>query len=123
MSTMSNTVGQFVKYEAPQNYSRENVTVLSGQNLAAGTVVGRVTASGKIAVYDNAAGNGTETAIGVLIADVDASAADTAGVIIARHAIVVDQAKLVWKAAMSDGDKNAGITELKAAGILARTTA
>ncbi len=122
MNTMSNTIGQFVKYEADQRYSRENVTVVSGQNLAAGTVVGRITASGKIKVYDNAAVDGSQTAIGVLTAGVDASAADAPGVIIARHAIVVDKTGLVWKAAMSDNDKDAGIAELKAAGILARAT-
>ena len=122
MTAMQNTIGQFVKYEADQRYSRENVTVKSGQNLAAGTVVGRITASGKIAVYDNAAVDGTQTAVGVLIAAVDASAADMPGVIIARHAIVVDKTGLVWKAAMSEGDKDAGIVELKAAGIQARAT-
>lgn len=123
MTTMANTIGQFLKYEAPhQNYSRENVTVASGQNLACGTVVGRITASGKIAVYDNAASDGTQTAVGVLYAAVDASAGDKPGVIIARHAIVVDKANLVWKAAMSEGDKDAGIADLKAAGILSRAT-
>ena len=119
---MAATIGQFVKYEEEQNYSRENVTVVSGQNLACGTVVGRITASGKIAVYDNAASDGTQTAMGVLIAPVDATSADKPGVIIARAAIVVDKANLIWKAGMSDNDKTAGIADLKALGILSRTT-
>lgn len=215
MNTMNNTIGQFLKYEADQRYSRENVTVVSGQNLAAGSVVGKVTVgttataaatagntgtgamgevtvsagamagdyrlaittvasnagtfvvtnphgalvgsgtvavafakgglaftladatdfilgdsftitvangSGKIAEYDPAATNGTQTAIGVLIEGVDASSADAPGVIIARHAIVVDKSGLVWKSAMTSGDKDAGMVELKAVGILGRTT-
>lgn len=122
MASMSNTVGQFVKYEEEQNYSRDNVTVVTGQNLAAGTVVGRVTASGKIAAYNNGASNGTETACGILISGVDASAADKPGVIIARHAIVVDKDNLVWSGSPSGADKDAAIVDLKALGIIARTT-
>jgi len=122
MATMQNTIGQFVKYEADQLYSRDNVTVASGNNLKAGAVVGRVTASGKIGEYDNAAADGRQTAIGVLIADVNAGAADQPGVIVARHAIVVDKSGLVWKTAMSEADKDAGITDLKAVGIIARKT-
>ena len=42
--------------------SRENIVVASGQNLVAGAVVGKITASSKYAVYDNAIDpvNGTE---------------------------------------------------------------
>lgn len=122
MAVMSNTEGQFVKYEAPQAYSRENVTVAAGQILKAGSVVGRITASGKIAIYNNGAADGTQTAIGVLLSDVDATGGDKPGVIIARHAIVVDKTGLVWNAGMSEADKDAGVADLKAIGILARKT-
>ena len=39
-------LGDVLKYEAPNLYSRERITVASGQNLLLGTVVGLVTASG-----------------------------------------------------------------------------
>ena len=122
MTTMSKTLSAFVKYEAPQNYSREDVTVLSGQNLAIGTVVGRLTTGGKIKAYDNDAADGTQTAIGVITADVNASTGDTPGVIIARHAILAKES-LVWGAAVTtQGEKDAAYVELEAIGILCRTT-
>ena len=40
-------LGDLLKYEAPNLYSRDRVTVASGQNLPLGTVVGIVTATGK----------------------------------------------------------------------------
>lgn len=122
MATMNATLGQFLKYEAPQNYSREDVIVASGQNLKCGQVVARITASGKIAAYAPGAIDGTETAIGILTADVDATGGDKPGVIIARHAIVVDAANLVWGGTPTDPQKVAAIASLKAAGILARKT-
>ena len=37
--------------------------------IPSGTVVGRVTASGKVGPYDDAASDGTQTAVGILFAD------------------------------------------------------
>ena len=122
MATMTNTVGQFVKYEAPNNYSREDVTVLSGQNLAAGTVVGR-NADNKITAYTPGASDGTQSAIGVLVEGVNATSGDKPGVIIARHAICVDKTGLVWGSAVTtDAHKNTGVAALKALGIICRAT-
>ena len=42
------------------------VTIISGVTLAAGTVLGKVTASGLYNAYDNTATNGLEQALGVL---------------------------------------------------------
>jgi NDP-sugar pyrophosphorylase family protein len=39
--------------------------------LAAGTVLGEVSATGKYGPYDNAAGDGRETAVGFLVEDVN----------------------------------------------------
>lgn len=99
--------------------SREEITVVSGQNLGSMFVVGKVTASGKYAQYDNAAADGTQAAAGVLIGATDASAADAKGVILARDA-EVDYDTLQWKAAMSQNDKDAGVVDLTALGIIVR---
>lgn len=80
--------GEFIIAEANGSLSREEVTIVSGQNLVAGTVVGKVTASGKYKAYANANSDGSETAVGILYAAVDASAADANGVLIVRHAEV-----------------------------------
>ena len=51
--------------------------VASGEGvLAEGTILGKVTASGKYAAYDNAASDGTQTAVGILSETVDATSAD-----------------------------------------------
>lgn len=120
---LKQTAGAFVKYEAPMGYSRDEVTVVAGQNLTAGTVVGRIAASGKIKAWDPAAADGSETAIGVLVAAVDATAGDAPGVIVSRHAIVVDADSLVWAGSPTQGEKDAAVASLAAAGILARKTA
>jgi len=54
-----------------------SVTVASGEGvLEAGTVLGKVTASGKYAAYDNAASDGTQTAVAILADKVDATSSD-----------------------------------------------
>lgn len=55
------------------------VTVVSGQNLVAGEVVGRITASGKIMKSVIGAVDGSATPIGIMVNDVNASGADKAG--------------------------------------------
>lgn len=49
------------------------ITVKSGVTLVKGTVVGKVTATGLYAAYDNTASDGTEVAAGVLATHVDTS--------------------------------------------------
>ncbi len=81
--------GEFIVSEGNGWISREAVTIVSGQNLAAGTVLGKITASGKYAAYNDGAADGTETAAGILFDNVDASGGDVAGaVMIARLAEV-----------------------------------
>lgn len=112
-------MGEGILSEANGHRSREEITVVSGQNLGAMFVVGKVTASGKYAEYNNAAADGTQTAAGVLIGAVNASGADAKGAILARDA-EVDYDTLQWKAAMAQNDKDAGVTDLAALGIIVR---
>ena len=46
--TMTPTLGDLLKYELNGNYSRETVTLKSGTNYALGSVLGKITASGKV---------------------------------------------------------------------------
>lgn len=122
MPTMPNTLSAFVKMEAPQGYSRKDIIVVAGQNLAAGTVVGRITATGKFTAYDNDAVDGSQTAAGILIAAVNATAGDAQGVAVVRFAIAAKE-QLIWGAGVTtQGEKDAAIVELEAAGIVCRTT-
>lgn len=59
----------------------EKVTVLTGQNLTRGTVVGLVTASGKAKALDKTSVDGSQNFYGILAVDVDATSADADGVV------------------------------------------
>lgn len=57
-------------------------TIVSGAgDLAAGTVLGKITASGKLTPVDDAAGDGSQAPHCVLAEDADASAADAEAVV------------------------------------------
>lgn len=117
MSTMPNVLSSWLKYEEEcGDYSRDAVTILSGQNLASGAVLGKVTASGKYKAYAAAATDGSQTVAGILVAAVDASGGDTPGVAIVRHAIVADT-NITYT-----GTKATVEAGLKALGIVPRVT-
>jgi hypothetical protein len=74
--------GEFLLSEAPGALSRDEITVKSGENLVAGAVLGKITATGKYVAYDNTGSAGEQAAAGILLNAVDASDADTKGVIV-----------------------------------------
>ena len=113
-------LGDLLKYEAPNLYSRDSVTVASGQNLPLGTVVGLVTATGKFKQLDPSAEDGTQVAAGVLLQACDATLIDRDdGLVVARHAIVAHHA-LAWPDAITTAEKLTAIAQLKALGVLVR---
>ncbi|MGP6089752.1 head decoration protein [Antarctobacter jejuensis] len=111
--------GGFLVWEAFRDYTRETITVASG-TLEPGTVLGKITASGKYAAHDSAAVDGTETAVAVLWGKADASAGDVAAVALVRGPAIVNRHDLVFAGAPSDPEIAAAHTALLAAGILAR---
>lgn len=125
--TMAPTLGDLLKYELNGNYSRETVTLKSGTNYALGSVLGKVTASGKYRLSPNAqvvGDEGAETAVAVLIEAVDAAAADKIGLVVARGPAIVSKAALVFDASVDDNTKKAAKdAQLSAAGIVSRDTA
>ncbi|CAJ0885196.1 head decoration protein [Pandoraea nosoerga] len=113
-------LGDLLKFEAPNLYSRDRVTVAAGQNLPLGAVIGIVTATGKVTRIDPSATDGTQVAAGVLLQACDATLADRDdGLIVARHAIVADHA-LAWPAAITNAEKLSAVAQLKALGVLVR---
>lgn len=56
------------------------ITVLSGQNLVRGTLLGKITASGKFVKSLSASADGSQTPAAILADDCDASAADKAAI-------------------------------------------
>jgi hypothetical protein len=59
----------------------DNVTILSGQNLVRGTLLGKITATGKYIKCVSTAVDGSQTPQVILSEDCDASAADQSAVV------------------------------------------
>lgn len=112
--------GGFLVWEAFRDFCRETVTIASGADLQPGTVLGRVTASGKYAAHLNTATNGTETAVAVLWGHADAASADKLAVAVVRGPAIVNQHDLVFAGTPSAADIAAAHAELRAAGIIVR---
>ena len=129
MTTLTNmpTLGDLLKYELNGNYSREVITLKSGTNYALGSVLGKITASGKFRLSPAASvtgDEGAETAIAVLIEAVDATAADKEGLVVARGPAIVSKAALVFDASVDQGsEKTAKHIQLATAGIVPRDAA
>ncbi|TLW86622.1 head decoration protein, partial [Wolbachia endosymbiont of Drosophila santomea] len=70
--TEGNNLGDLLKYEVSNLYSRDQITVAKGQNLKLGKVVGYDTKDGFIKALNPTATDGTQTAIGVIASDVNA---------------------------------------------------
>ncbi len=125
--TMAPTLGDLLKYELNGNYSRETVTLKSGTNYALGSVLGKITASGKYRLSPAAqvvGDEGAETAVAVLIEAIDATAADKTGLVVARGPAIVSKAALVFDASVDDNTKKAAKdAQLSADGIVPRDTA
>ena len=111
--------GEFLISEANGYRSRDTIVVLTGEVLNAGTIIGKVTASGKNVRYDPVSSNGSETVAGIVFGNIDATDADANAVIISRDSEVNNEL-LTY----SDGADASAITtantELEALGIIVR---
>lgn len=104
---------EFLLSEGNGSISREQIVLAAAATaLVPGTVLGKITASGKYVAYSNVAVDGTEVARGILYAGRADSAADQGAVMIVRDAEVI-QAELT-------GIDATGITDLAALGIICR---
>lgn len=119
-----NRFGDLLKYESDKNYCREVMTLAGGQNLKMGTVVGIKTATDEIKTVSIAdeETDGSDSAFGVLLEDVDATSAAKKALIIARDAIVASDYVVFPTDATSDQKKK--ITkDLEKRGIVIRKSA
>jgi head decoration protein D len=84
--------GGFLQSEANFARSRDRVTIEGGSpgagKLAAGTVLGKISASGKYVASPDTGGDGSQTAVAILWDAVDATDADVIATVIARDAEV-----------------------------------
>lgn len=120
--TMGARAEEFILSEANGSRSREDGTVASGRSLTAGTLV-QDNGSGKLVASDgnlNTDGTVTTAVKGILLADVDATSADTAGAYLARDAEVKDAFLTYPTESTAGGEKDACQASLADLGIIVR---
>jgi hypothetical protein len=113
--------GGFMVAQAPGTISRDTVTVRvpASTTLQPGTVLGKVSASGKYVQFDDTLSDGGESAAGILYGAAvnDAETAADVEAAIVNYCAEVREADLIW----ADGaDSDAGLADLRALGIKAR---
>ena len=115
------SMGDVLKYEVNPNYTREVVTLLAGLPYPVGSVLGKITASGKYTLSPATGADGSQVATAVLLYAVDATLADAVGIVVARGPAIVSRAALAYDATVDDAAKiTTKIGQLAAAGIIAR---
>jgi hypothetical protein len=124
--TEGNYASDWLKSEDLQSrYSREQGVLAAGSNAAgavtkSGTVLGKITATGKLVPHTLGAADGSQTVYGILLNDVDASAVDKRVVAVRRNAIVM-QYGLTYGADVTTAGNRATVNGgLGALGILVR---
>ena len=121
------TLGDLLKRESDPDYTRETVTLKAGTAYPLGAVLGRITADGKYTFSPAASttgSEGAEIANAVLIAAVDATAADTPALVLVRGPVIVADRALVFDASVADAAaQSLKHQQLAAHGIVVRLVA
>jgi hypothetical protein len=118
------TPGDVLKYEVEPNYTRDVITLLVGMPYPVGSVLGKITASGKYKLATSGGTDGAQTAVAVLLYPVDATLADAQGIVVARGPSIVSRAALAYDATVNDAGKiTTKLGQLAAVGIIARDSA
>ena len=115
--------GEFLVSEGNGTQSREVVTILTtgvGTNaVAVGTILGKITASGKYKALVTGAGDGSQTPAAILYNATDAASADAPATVIVRSA-EVNGAELIYPAGADAAAKATINAALATLGILVR---
>ena len=113
--------GEGLMSEDELSYSRDAIVIASGSGvLKVGTVLGKITASGKYKASPATGSDGSQVAVAVLLYEVDATSADVPVTAITREAIW-NKNTLSFDPSVNDAAKIAAkIDQLKAVTILAR---
>lgn len=112
---------EFLLSEGQGTRSRDAIVIASGSGVVkAGTVLGKITASGKFAPSAATGSDGSQTGVAINLYTVDATSADQRVAAVTRDAEV--NGNCIFYAASVDDDtkKAAKATQLAAAGIIVR---
>lgn len=119
--TEGRVTAAYILTEANGLRSRDAAKMASGAGkVEPGAVLGKITASGKFVPHAPAANDGSQTAVAINYAAVDATAADAACVITARDSEVKKDELILNAATDTDAEKAAVYASLAANGIIVR---
>ncbi len=121
MATKTESLHAAAFLRSAECLSIDQITVVSGAGaLKAGTVLGKITASGKYKPYDNDATDGSQTAVAILYDDCDATSADQKAAAVVRLAEVI-KTRLVWGAGVTlQAEKDAAYADFATVFIIPR---
>lgn len=113
--------GEGLLSEAPGSRSREAITVVAGAGIIApGSVLGKISASGKYKLSPDTGADGSQTAVAIALYGCDATSADQKIAAIVRDA-EWNGNTLTYDATVNDSTKRTTKqTQLAAVGIIAR---
>ncbi|WP_027234690.1 head decoration protein [Leisingera caerulea] len=119
--TEGNTAGDFVAWEEDGFYSRDTGTIGAGNDYEPGSVLGEITASGKLVYWDPAAVDGSETVAAVLRTPAAAADADVPNaVLMKRHCRLKRHGLIFGPGVTTQAQRDQAVEELEALGMLAR---
>lgn len=115
LDTQSDALGDWLKWEEDNLYSREKIILIAGNgDLVTGTVLGKITASGKFTQFDDEATDGSEDAAGILLLDTSVEDdEDKEAVAITKEAIV-REGGLTWPSTTDTDENAAAVIDLEA---------
>ena len=111
---------EYLVSEANGYRSREVGLITGGAKYPPGTVLAKVTASGKLTLLAPTASDGSQTAVAILWAATDTTSSDVRQTITARDAEVNGNC-LTWPTGITTAQQNAAIVALATQGIIVRT--
>lgn len=112
--------GEYIASEANGEYSRDTGTLIQQAAIvAAGTILGAITASGKLTPLNLAANDGSQTAVKILYSNVDATTGDKIVTVTSRQT-EVNGAEITYPAGATAPQIAAINAQLAAATIIVR---
>lgn len=94
-----------------RDYSLKTITLASGTDYKVGAVLGQITTGGKYTMYTPGATNGSQNVAGILLRNVDATAADQESFIVNDIALI-KASGLVFKSGVTEAQQTTAIEAL-----------
>lgn len=113
------SLGDLIRFEEDNRFSREEITVGSGANLGIGAVLGQITAGGNYVLSNPGASDGSQTPKAVLVTPALAASAAVKAVALVREAKVNRNALVYHGSIDTVGERNTAVAALRAVGIIA----